>query len=82
MLSADATVDLVVSDVDMPRMDGFALAEAIRRSSRLRDVPVILVTARDSDADRHRGLEAGADAYIVKSGFRQETLLDAIGELV
>jgi two-component system chemotaxis sensor kinase CheA len=82
LLSADETVDLVVSDVDMPRMDGFALVETLRNSARHRDVPVILVTARDSEADRRRGLEAGADAYIVKSGFRQETLLDAIGELV
>jgi len=82
LLEADAAVDLVVSDVDMPRMDGFALVSAIRGSSRLREVPVILVTARESDADRQRGLDAGADAYIVKGGFRQEALLDAIEELV
>jgi two-component system, chemotaxis family, sensor kinase CheA len=73
---------VVVSDVDMPHMDGFTLAETIRRSNRRRELPVILVTARDNDADRQRGLQAGADAYIVKSGFRQETLLDAIAELV
>ena len=75
-------VDLVVSDVDMPEMDGFALVEAVRRSTKLRDLPVVLVTARDRDEDRQRGLDAGADAYIAKSAFRQETLLDAIGQLL
>lgn len=78
----DVGVDIVVSDVDMPEMDGFALVEAIRASQRLRDLPIILVTARESDADRQRGLEAGADAYITKSAFRQEALLEAIGELL
>lgn len=74
-------VDLVVSDVDMPSMDGFALVEAIRGSAAMHELPVILVTARENDADRRRGLDAGADAYIVKSSFRQEELLDAIGAL-
>jgi two-component system chemotaxis sensor kinase CheA len=74
-------IDLVVSDVDMPRMDGFALVEAIRGSTALRELPIILVTARENASDRQRGLDAGADAYIVKSSFRQEELLDAIGAL-
>jgi two-component system chemotaxis sensor kinase CheA len=80
-LLADRNVDLVVSDVDMPRMDGFALVEAIRGSTTLRELPVILVTARENETDRQRGLDIGADAYIVKSSFRQEELLDAIGAL-
>jgi two-component system, chemotaxis family, sensor kinase CheA len=80
-LLSTQTVDLVVSDVDMPRMDGFALVEAIRSSTAMRELPVILVTARENEADRRRGLEVGADAYIVKSSFRQEELLDAIGAL-
>jgi two-component system chemotaxis sensor kinase CheA len=71
--------DLVVSDVEMPRMDGVALTAAIRRAPRLASLPVILVTALASDADRRRGLEAGASAYLVKSGFDQSVLLDAIG---
>jgi two-component system chemotaxis sensor kinase CheA len=54
--------DLVVADVEMPRMDGFALCEAIRGSKRFRELPVVLVTARESDRDKARGLEAGADA--------------------
>jgi two-component system chemotaxis sensor kinase CheA len=78
---SDEPIDLVVSDVDMPVMDGIALVEAIRASTTLRDLPIILVTARESERDRQRGLEAGADAYIVKSSFRQEELLDAIGSL-
>jgi two-component system chemotaxis sensor kinase CheA len=77
----DHPVDVVVSDVDMPRMDGFALVEAIRSSNALRELPVILVTGRENAVDRRRGLDAGADAYIVKSSFRQEELLDAIGAL-
>jgi len=80
-LLGEQTVDLVVTDVDMPRMDGFALVEAIRASATLRELPIILVTARDDESDRQRGLEIGADAYIVKSSFRQEELLDAIGLL-
>lgn len=80
-LLGDRAVDLVVSDVDMPRMDGFALVEAIRGSTSLRELPVILVTARENETDRQRGLDVGADAYIVKSSFRQEELLDAIGAL-
>jgi two-component system chemotaxis sensor kinase CheA len=62
-------------------MDGVSLVEAIRSSTSLRELPVILVTARENESDRQRGLDAGADAYIVKSSFRQEELLDAIGAL-
>jgi two-component system chemotaxis sensor kinase CheA len=80
-LLGEQTVDLVVSDVDMPHMNGFELVEAVRASATLRELPVILVTARDNESDRQRGLEIGADAYIVKSSFRQEELLDAIGAL-
>jgi two-component system chemotaxis sensor kinase CheA len=80
-LLGEQTVDLVVTDVDMPHMNGFELVEAVRASTTLRELPVILVTARDNESDRQRGLEIGADAYIVKSTFRQEELLDAIGAL-
>ena len=80
-LLGEQSVDVVVSDVDMPRMNGFALVEAVRTSSSLRELPIILVTARESEIDRQRGLESGADAYIVKSSFRQEELLEAIGAL-
>ena len=75
-------VDLVVADVEMPRLDGFGLCEAIRASKRLRDLPVVLVTALEAPEHRERGLEAGADAYLAKSSFDQETLLDTIRRLL
>jgi len=74
--------DLVVADIEMPRMDGFALCQAIRGSRRHADVPVVLVTALESDEHRARGLEVGADAYIGKSSFDQESLLDTIQQLL
>lgn len=75
-------VDLVVADVEMPRLDGFGLCEAIRASRRLRELPVILVTALETTEHRARGLEAGADAYLGKSSFDQETLLETIRQLL
>ncbi len=73
---------LLVSDVEMPRMNGFALTEKIRADSKLSDLPVILVTALDSPVDRQRGMEVGADAYIVKGNFEQSNLLDTIKRLI
>jgi two-component system chemotaxis sensor kinase CheA len=73
---------LVVADVEMPRMDGFALCEAIRASKRFKDLPVILVTAMETPEHRARGLEVGADAYIGKSGFDQQNLLETIRQLL
>jgi two-component system chemotaxis sensor kinase CheA len=75
-------IDLVVADVEMPGMDGFTLTETLRHSVALPRIPVILVTSLSSDKDRARGLEAGADAYIVKSGFDRTTLLAAVGQLL
>lgn len=74
--------DVVVSDVDMPRMNGFELCRMIRSSAQMRELPVVLVTSLDSDAYRQRGLEVGADAYVVKAGFQQGALLDTIARLV
>jgi two-component system chemotaxis sensor kinase CheA len=74
--------DLLVSDVEMPRMDGFALTEAVRGSQRFRELPVVLVTARASDADRARGAAVGANAYLVKSAFDQQNLLETIAQLL
>jgi two-component system chemotaxis sensor kinase CheA len=73
--------DLVVSDIEMPRMDGFALTESIRQS-RLGNLPVVLVTSLESPEHQARGLEVGADAYIVKSSFDQASLLDTIRQLL
>ena len=74
--------DLVVADIEMPRMDGFALCEAIRASRRFAELPIVLVTALERPEDRARGLEAGADAYIAKSSFDQENLLETILQLL
>jgi len=74
--------DLVVSDVDMPRMNGFDLTARIRRDPECRKTPVVLVTALESREDRERGVEVGADAYIVKSSFDQSNLLETIKRLL
>ena len=74
--------DLVLTDVQMPRMDGFQLTAAIRGQPALASLPVIILTSRGSDEDRRRGLECGADGYIVKSGFDQSALLAAVERLL
>jgi two-component system chemotaxis sensor kinase CheA len=74
--------DLIVSDVDMPRMNGFELITKIRNDLKLREVPVVLVTALGSQDDRERGIEVGADAYIIKSSFDQTNLLEIIKKLI
>jgi two-component system, chemotaxis family, sensor kinase CheA len=79
---AERPVDLVLTDVEMPRMDGFALTEAIRAHQPLRNTAVLVLSSRSGDDDRRRGLEAGADGYIVKSAFDQATLLNAVDRLL
>lgn len=74
--------DIVVSDVDMPRMNGFDLTARIRGDKKLAELPVVLVTALESREDRERGIDAGANAYIVKSSFDQSNLLEVIGRLI
>ena len=74
--------DAVVSDVQMPVLDGFALCERLRADARFRDLPVVLVTALGSRDDRERGVAVGADAYIVKGEFDQETLLATLRRLL
>jgi two-component system chemotaxis sensor kinase CheA len=74
--------DLVVSDVDMPRMNGFELTAKIRGNMRLEETPVVLLTGRESREDRERGIDVGADAYIVKSSFDQSNLVEVIQRLI
>jgi two-component system, chemotaxis family, sensor kinase CheA len=81
-LLQEQDVDLVITDVEMPLMDGFELTESIRRSNRSRHLPVILISARSSDRDKTRGIEVGADAYIVKSAFDQKDLLETLAQLL
>src|SRR4029079_5129069 len=66
---AEQPSDLVLTDIEMPNLDGFALTEAIRADPILANIPVLILSSRSSDADRQRGMDVGADGYIVKSGF-------------
>jgi two-component system chemotaxis sensor kinase CheA len=81
-LLLEGGADLVVSDVEMPRMDGFSLTETIRASREFRDLPVVLVTAMESEADKARGLAVGANAYRLKSAFDQTDLLTTIERIL
>jgi two-component system sensor histidine kinase and response regulator WspE len=74
--------DLVVSDVDMPRMDGIELVSQIKRDSRLRGLPVIIVSYKDREEDRIRGLDAGASSYLTKSSFHDQRFLDTVSDLI
>ncbi len=74
--------DLVLTDVEMPGMDGFELTRRIKQEARLADLPVVIVTSLGSEADRRRGMEVNADAYIVKSSFESRELLEVVGQLV
>ncbi|HKA67016.1 MAG TPA: response regulator, partial [Solirubrobacterales bacterium] len=81
-LLAEQRADLVLTDVEMPNLDGFELTARIRGEPRLANIPVLLITSRSSEEDRRRGLEAGADGYIVKSEFDEGRLLSAVSGLL
>jgi len=74
--------DLVVTDVDMPRMDGIELATLIKKDPNLKSIPVMIVSYKDREEDKMRGLEAGADYYLTKGSFHDETLLQAVVDLI
>ena len=74
--------DLVVTDLEMPVMDGFTLTARIRDEKKYQDIPVIIVTSRDSSDDKRRGIEVGANAYIVKGSFDQTNLIDTVESLI
>ena len=74
--------DIVVSDVEMPRWGGLELTSEIRKSPDYQDLPVVLVTTLSQAADRDRGLQAGANAYLTKGDFDQQLLLDTLTRLI
>jgi two-component system chemotaxis sensor kinase CheA len=80
-LLQETGADVVVSDVEMPNMDGFTLTESIRATARFKGLPVVLLTALATERDRARGLSAGADAYLVKTAFDQDELIDTLRQL-
>ena len=75
---ADQPADLVVTDLEMPNVDGFLLTSSIRAHPRLANIPVLIVSSRASEEDHQRGLDAGADGYIVKTSFDEAGLLSAV----
>lgn len=82
LLMTNELPDLVISDVQMPRMDGLALTARIKNEERTAKLPVILVTSLESAEDKAKGVDAGADAYIVKQSFDQNNLLETIAQLI
>ncbi|MBN8708184.1 MAG: response regulator [Verrucomicrobia bacterium] len=74
--------DLLVTDIDMPRLDGFELVKRVRGNAQLRDLPVIVMSYKEREEDRVRGLEAGADYYLTKSSYQDESILGAVRELL
>lgn len=78
----EGAYDLLVTDIDMPRMDGIELSKLVRSHARLRDLPIIVVSYKDREEDRARGLEAGADFYLPKSSYQDESLIKAVQEMI
>ena len=74
--------DLVITDIDMPRMDGIELVKLIRKDPNFQKLPVMIVSYKDREEDRYRGLEAGADYYLTKGSFHDETLREAVVDLI
>jgi two-component system, chemotaxis family, sensor histidine kinase and response regulator WspE len=77
-----AHYDLVVSDIDMPRMNGIQLVEHIKKDARLQAIPVVIVSYKDREEDRIRGLDAGANFYLTKSSFHDQTFLTTVADLI
>ncbi len=74
--------DLVITDVEMPRLDGFSLTEQLRKNAVYSDTPIIIMTSREKDEDKKRGIMVGANAYIVKGSFDQTNLLETVQNLI
>jgi two-component system chemotaxis sensor kinase CheA len=74
--------DAVLTDVEMPNMDGFTLTERLRQEEKYRNTPIIIITSREKEEDKRRGILVGADAYIVKGDFDQSGLVDTLRNLL
>lgn len=79
---AEEAAELILTDIEMPNMDGFELTEAVRADPAFTNIPVLILSSRSSEADRQRGLDAGADGFILKSGFDEGSLLTAVKRLI
>ncbi|HEY8207212.1 MAG TPA: response regulator [Myxococcaceae bacterium] len=75
-------VDMVVTDLEMPRMDGLELTRRLKGHATLRSLPVVIITTRGSEADRRRGMEAGADGYVAKGDLARQDLVDVVARLL
>ena len=78
----DSAFDAVLTDVEMPNMDGFSLTARLRQEERYRHTPIIIITSREKEEDKRRGVQVGADAYIVKGDFDQSNLVDTLRTLL
>jgi two-component system, chemotaxis family, sensor histidine kinase and response regulator WspE len=74
--------DLVITDIDMPRMNGIEVVTLIKKDLKLKSLPVMIVSYKDRPEDRRRGLEAGADYYLAKASFDEAALLQAVVNLI
>ncbi len=81
-VAKEESFDLIITDIDMPRMNGIELVTKIRADASLRETPVVVVSYKDREEDRLRGLEAGANYYLTKSSFQDDTLLQVVHELI
>ncbi|MBS4099317.1 MAG: response regulator, partial [Sulfuricella sp.] len=74
--------DAILTDVEMPNMDGFTLTAKLREEEKFRDTPIVIITSREKEEDKRRGIQVGADAYIVKGDFDQSNLVDTLRNLL
>ncbi|MDP2785593.1 MAG: hybrid sensor histidine kinase/response regulator [Sulfurimicrobium sp.] len=74
--------DAILTDVEMPNMDGFTLTSRLRQEEKYRDIPIVIITSREKEEDKRRGIQVGADAYIVKGDFDQGSLVDTLRSLL